>query len=555
MSSAKRFSQNPGNSAICYYRYSSDAQRDASIDQQQQAAREYAEGHNLSIIKEYADRAVSGTRDDRVQYTLMLYEVELLRPAYLILWKTDRLSRDKFDSVKAKARLRECGVKIVYVAEAVPDDDEATQVLLESIFEGLAASFISSHRRNVLRGMTYNAERCLYNGIQILGYTGKPEARYEVDPATAPVVQFIYEKYAGGMPMQRICQLLKKQGMKSIRGADFSINSLRRILTNAAYVGIYKWGDYEIQGGMPAIVSEDLFRRVQERLQAHSRGGKGTDREAVKNGSVADYWLSGAVFCGNCGAPLQGISGTSKSGRTHFYYACSNHRKKCCSLKNKRKDDLEDVVLYILRQIASEPANRLILAQHCYEAYKHSHEDRSAYTASVEAQMRETQNKLDNLLHAIEAGIITETTKARMTELEETKARLRDTLTAEQQRRMYDLTLHDITKWLEMFAGNPDNAIQREEMLRDYVKQIFVYDDRLLVLFRYTGKEKEYLFHDSLDIVRNQQKIRDILDHKSDSVFSLTGCSTAVTPGLPIRNYTITCAVIDGCVGIMAVML
>lgn len=170
MGAAQRFVQNRGNTAITYYRYSSDAQRDASIDQQRQAAHDYAQAHGYHIVKEYEDHAVSGTRDDRAGYNLMLYEAEILRPAVLILWKTDRLSRDKIDLVLAKKRLRECGVKIVYVAEAIPDDDDATQVLLESIYEGMAAAFIESHRKNVTRGLTYNAERGLYNGIRMLGY-------------------------------------------------------------------------------------------------------------------------------------------------------------------------------------------------------------------------------------------------------------------------------------------------------------------------------------------------------------------------------------------------
>ena len=113
MGAAHRFIQNPGNTAIAYYRYSSDAQRDASIDQQRQAANAYAHAHGYYIVKEYEDHAISGTRDDRAGYNLMLYEAEVLQPAVLILWKTDRLSRDKIDIVLAKKRLRECGVKIV----------------------------------------------------------------------------------------------------------------------------------------------------------------------------------------------------------------------------------------------------------------------------------------------------------------------------------------------------------------------------------------------------------------------------------------------------------
>ena len=107
MGAVTRFVQNPGSNAICYYRYSSDAQRDVSIVQQKDAAHEYAEHHGYHIIKEYDDPAYSGTRDDRPAFQLMLYEVEKLRPAYLILWKTDRLSRDRIDAVMAKKRLRE----------------------------------------------------------------------------------------------------------------------------------------------------------------------------------------------------------------------------------------------------------------------------------------------------------------------------------------------------------------------------------------------------------------------------------------------------------------
>ena len=180
MGAAKRFEQNPGNSAICYYRYSSDAQRDVSIEQQREQAHEYAKRNGMRIIKEYSDSAISGTKDDRPGFQLMLHEVEMSRPAYLILWKTDRLSRDRYDAPIAKKRLRDCGVKIVYVAESLPEN-EAEQILLESIYEGMAASFIYSHRQNVLRGLKYNAENCLYNGRKTLGYKGQVNMRYEID--------------------------------------------------------------------------------------------------------------------------------------------------------------------------------------------------------------------------------------------------------------------------------------------------------------------------------------------------------------------------------------
>ena len=75
MTKKKEFTQNNNNYAIAYYRFSSHAQNEASIDQQREQARAYARGHDLKIIKEYSDAAISGTRDDRPGFQLMLSEV------------------------------------------------------------------------------------------------------------------------------------------------------------------------------------------------------------------------------------------------------------------------------------------------------------------------------------------------------------------------------------------------------------------------------------------------------------------------------------------------
>ena len=146
----------------------------------------------------------------------------------------------------------------------------------------MAAAFIAGHRKNVMRGLSYNAENALYNGVPVLGYTGKENEKYQIDPETAPIVKMIYKEYASGVPMQKICNVLKAQGMKSKKGNDFSINSLRHILTNPAYIGIYKWGDYTIEGGMPRIIDDELFEKAQKRLKENQRGGKGAVRRAER---------------------------------------------------------------------------------------------------------------------------------------------------------------------------------------------------------------------------------------------------------------------------------
>lgn len=101
----QKFKQNDNNFAIAYYRFSSHSQNEASIDQQREQAHAWADAHGYKIIREYEDAAMSGTRSDRPQYQLMLSEVKKLRPAVVILWKTDRLGRDRYELADAKRTL------------------------------------------------------------------------------------------------------------------------------------------------------------------------------------------------------------------------------------------------------------------------------------------------------------------------------------------------------------------------------------------------------------------------------------------------------------------
>ena len=512
MGAAKRFTQNPGSNAICYYRYSSDAQRDASIEQQRNAAHDFAKAKGYHIIREYEDHAISGTRDDRPQFQQMLYEVEKLRPSYLILWKTDRLSRDQYDAPIAKARLRKCGVKIVYVAESIPEDDEAMQIMMEKIYEGMAASFSVSHRKNVTRGLKYNAENALYNGIKILGYIGKPDHKYEIDGDTAPIVCRIFKEYAEGVPMQKICNGLNDAGLRSGRGNKFTVNSLHRILTNRAYIGEYKFGEVCIPDGIPRMIDDEVFQTVQAKLEANKRGGKGAIRKIHPEIDIEDYWLTGKIYCGLCGGTLQGVSGTSRAGSLYYYYSCKNHRKHACMLKNQRKDLMEMIVLYVLDDLLRDPALRMLIADKCYAYHQSQNDDNGAYEASIKSKLKEVEGKLANLLKALEAGIFNDTTAERMNVLENEKNMLADALLAEQNRKKYDLKYDDVLRFLESFIGDLNNPDTRRTLLDGLIDKIYVYPDKLAITSFYSGDRRELPFGETVELIKNRQSILALLD-------------------------------------------
>ena len=119
MARKKRFAPNDNNLAIAYYRFSSHSQNDASIDQQRELAHDWADAHGFKIVQEYEDAAISGTTDARPGFQQMLSEVAKIRPHTLIMWKTDRLGRDKYVLAMAKKKIRDAGCEIHLLVENI----------------------------------------------------------------------------------------------------------------------------------------------------------------------------------------------------------------------------------------------------------------------------------------------------------------------------------------------------------------------------------------------------------------------------------------------------
>lgn len=172
----------------------------------------------------------------------------------------------------AKKTLRNAGCAIEYVAEMTPDDTPEGK-LIENFFDSLAEFYSAQLSVNTTRGMRYNAQNARSNGHRVLGYRKSKDSRYEIDPETAPIVQRIFADYAGGKRMQEIADDLAAQGVRSIRGNKLSINSLRHILRNDRHLGIYRYDDVVVPDGMPQLIDQETFDKVQERLEQNKRKG------------------------------------------------------------------------------------------------------------------------------------------------------------------------------------------------------------------------------------------------------------------------------------------
>ena len=478
--SKSKFVQNDNSFAIAYYRYSSHAQNDASIEQQQEQARLYAEAHGYQIIKEYADRAISGTTADRPQYQLMLSERGIIKPAVLILWKTDRLGRDRTEIILAKKMIKEAGCQICYVAEAIPEDPSTSSVI-EAIIEAQAQWYSEQLSQNVSRGMSYSAKQGLYCGVKVFGYSHDENKKYVIDESKAPVVRRIFTDYADGKPLVEICRELNSQGIKTAQGKDFTLNSLRWILKNRSYIGEYHFAGVVIPKGMPAIVSEELFENAQKRFRQNAHKAKTPADEPAPR-----YWLTGKLFCGHCGASMHGTAGTSKRGRRYYYYSCINHyKKKTCDLKDVSKDKLESLVISILDTFLSDSENLASLAVDVAKYYENHYGDDS-YIKALESSLMDTEKALGNIVKALEMGIFSKTTQARLQELEQQKKGLLAAIETERIKKLAMKNDHSIKKYFEMYKNTDFKDLTTRDFVFDYfVEKIFVYSDRIVICCKY----------------------------------------------------------------------
>ena len=481
--------------AIAYYRYSSHRQGEQSIEGQQAEAEKWAAANGYTIVKEYVDRAMTGTNDDREQFQLMLRELERLHPEVLILWKVDRMGRNKEEIAFNKYRCKKNGVKVVYTAESIPDTPEG--VILESVLEGMAEYYSLQLSQNIRRGQRVSASKCQSTGgNRLIGYKTGPDKRFQIDPEGAAVVRQVFERYANGETQSEIIRSLNEQGLRTLRGKSFTHNSLRAMLKNEKYIGVYAFKDeVRVAGGVPAIVDVETFQKVQVMLKMNKRA-------PAHKRTKSDYLLTEKLFCGHCGSMMVGVSGTSRTGAKHCYYGCSGRREDQrrrntgnstlgkCTKKNVRKEWIEEVVLREAKTLLFNDELMDFIIENTYRYYTEANTD-TGYTDALQANLKEVEQSLGNLLKAVEAGIFNQTTKARMDELEEQKRQILSSLEVAKLQSDLRLTKEHIRYFLMRFRDMDFDDIDcQKRIIATFINAVFVYDDRVTITFNYSGDNR-----------------------------------------------------------------
>ena len=461
--------------AVIYARYSSDSQREESIEGQIRECTEYANRNGMTLLCSYIDHALSARTADRPEFQRMIADSARKLFDVVLVWKLDRFSRDRYDSAHYKRILKKNGVKVVSAKENISEGPEG--IILESMLEGYAEYYSAELSEKIQRGQKENALKCRNNGGSTpLGYVVGSDGVLAIDPLTAPLVKAIFTRYDKGDTMAEIVKSLNDRGLRTKKGNPYKIGGLGVILKNRKYIGEYKYSDTVIPDGIPAIVDRDLFDRVQLRLEANKKA-------PARKKAEDEYLLTTKLFCGDCGRLMAGESGKSGSnGMVYHYYKCGGAKRKLgCRRKAIQKKWIERVavILTVQKVLRDEEIDRIA------DAIIALQEQEDTTIPVMREQLQECEKGIENMLNAIQMGILTSSTKERLEQLEARREELKiSILQAQMQKPRY--TKEEIVRWINRFKyGDPDNPEYQRQIIDTFLNAIYVYDDRLVITYNF----------------------------------------------------------------------
>ena len=452
--------------AVIYARYSCDKQTEQSIEGQLRDCTEYARRNKIIVVDTYIDKATTGTNDNRAAFQKMLKDCNKQAWDYILVYKLDRFSRNKYEMAIHRKTLRDNGIKLVSVMENIPDTPEG--IILESLLEGMAEYYSAELSQKVKRGMRESRLKGLFTGGYVpYGYK-KVGQKLEVDPDKAPVVIRIFQEYVEGKMLRDIKAGLTNDGLTHM-GKPFTMDTLSKMVKNEKYTGIMHFNGEVYDKIYPRIIDDDLFYLSKQTSDAN-RYGK-------HNGVI--YLLKKRMFCGYCGELMTSESGTSENGNVMRYYKCKQRKlSKPCQKDTIRKEILEDVVVDTTLKVLQGPFLEK-LAEDILKVHLARNKDQTTLKLLV-VERTETINALNNIMKAVEKGIVSVTAQTRLEELERKLEEIDAKIIIEESKTKISLTKEDILRFIK-------KAIKKDPypMVKMLIKKVILFNDKIEIYYNY----------------------------------------------------------------------
>lgn len=444
---------------VIYARYSCDNQTEQSIEGQLRVCEEYAQKNNILILDTYIDRAMTGTNDNRPDFQRMLKDSSRKEWNFVLVYKLDRFSRNKYETAIHKKALRDNGVKVLSAMENIPDTP----------LEGMNQYYSAELAQKVSRGMRETRNKGYFQGGQLLYGYQLDGRKIIVNECEAEIVRYMYSEYAKGVYVKDILKDLAAKGI-TYKGRPFVRNSVYNILRNEKYSGVYKHGEEVIANMYPQIVPTELYEKVRAIVNKNKFG-----KRSVK----ADFLLRHKIKCGYCGQSINAESGTTKNGTRVYYYKCNGRKKRlnACQKSMVRKEVLEELVLNTVMEELNAPETIDNIVSGLLQLQDSRIKTNPALSLLLKEQ-RQTETGLNNLVAAIERGILSNTTNKRLHELESRQEELERLILIEKSKTAVKVSEQDIREFYEQ-------ALREEPkmLINCLIKEIVLFDDRMEIYF------------------------------------------------------------------------
>ena len=489
-----------------YARYSSDLQREASIEDQLRLCRERAAKEGWAVVGSYTDQALSGASLLRPGIQKLLEDAAAGRFTIIVTEALDRLSRDQEGTAHIYKRMRFLGIRIITLVEGEVDE---LHIGLKGTMGALYLKELAARTRRGMRGVVEEGRSAGgrsygYDVVRQLGPDGMPMRGLRcIDPEEAEVVRRIFHAYAAGRSARRIAHDLNAEGIPGPRGGAWGASTISGnaargsgILNNSLYIGLDTWNrqrflknpdtgrrvsrhndaSQRVVKEVPElrIIDQDLWERVKARQEAMRCDTRPDVRARPCDRRRARYLLSGLVVCGACGGNYTKMSAN--------LFGCATARNKgtvvCSNLKNARRDRLEETVLDALRHHLMDPD---LFREFCAEYLRELNKlrgDESARRSGLETEVVKVERRLKRILEAIAEGVPARTLKDELLALEARQDQLQAELAAapEAQQPLLHPNLAEVyrDKVAALQAALADEATRDEafELIRSLIDKV-----------------------------------------------------------------------------------
>ena len=467
--------------AVIYARYSSEKQTEQSIEGQIRVCNEFAAKNDIKIVDTYIDRATTGTNDNRAAFQKMLSDSDK-KPIWdlVLVYALDRFGRNSIEVAVNKQRLQKNNIILISATQRTSVNIDGTKnldgIILENVLIGLSEYYSAELSQKVRRGQRESRQKGNFLGGKVpYGYRVENK-KVLIDEERAEVIRLIFQLYANGKCVREILDELNRIGIL-YNGKPMYQSTLFKILKLEKYTGIYRY-DGEIYTNIyPQIIPIPLFERVQKMMEHNKLGA---------NSRNTDFVLKGKLYCGLCGMKINGDSGTSHTGVKKFYYTCSNKKRfRKCNKTSIKKDEMEQMVFDYTFKMFDSPETISKIADEIIQLHNQMTKEQSILNLLTEEKAK-LQKSLNNLMIAIEEGVLTPTTKARVNELEALIAETDMKIFVEQSKLERTLKKDDVEKYIiEGLQGDG------KALIESLIDKVVLYEDKIEITYKYTNNNPD----------------------------------------------------------------